>query len=62
MTCNNCKIEIYALPHYRVIRNEQEWVFCGRMCLIETMAPEIRKVVVPNQWVPTEEETERMSQ
>lgn len=62
MTCSNCKNEIVEMPHYIVLYNANEWHFCGRICMTEAMCPELKKAVVPCQWIPTEEEKERMTQ
>lgn len=36
--------------------------FCSRVHLVEFLAPELSRVCVPKQWIPTPEEEERMSQ
>lgn len=36
--------------------------FCSRRCLVEFIAPELKQVAVVKQWIPTEEETKRMSE
>lgn len=40
----------------------ERWLFCSRVCVIEWLAPDIKKVVAVRQWVPTQEEEERMRQ
>jgi hypothetical protein len=62
MTCSQCQTEIVELPSYEVRYNSTAWNFCSRVCLVEYIAPELNKAVVPRQWIPTEEEEERMSQ
>lgn len=62
MTCLHCKTEIGEMPHYRVLHNADDWHFCGRRCLVEYIAPEINRAIVPSHWIPTEEETARMSE
>jgi hypothetical protein len=36
--------------------------FCGKVHLIEWIAPELKNACVPRQWIPTPEAEERMSQ
>lgn len=36
--------------------------FCSKVHLVEFIAPELSKVCVPKQWIPTDEEIERMHQ
>lgn len=36
--------------------------YCSRACLVADVAPELKKAIVVNQWVPTPEEEERMRQ
>lgn len=36
--------------------------FCSRRCLVEFIAPELSKAIAVKQWMPTEEEIERMRQ
>lgn len=62
MTCTKCQSEIAELPHYDLFYNAVKWSFCSRVCLVEFIAPEISKAVVPKHWIPTPEEEERMSQ
>lgn len=62
MTCSKCHTEIVELPRYDLFYNAVKWSFCSRVCLVEFIAPEINKVCVPRQWIPTDDEVERMSQ
>jgi hypothetical protein len=62
MTCSNCKQEFGEIAGYHVSRLNIQWDFCGRICLVEGMTPEVNRAIVLKQWVPTEEENERMMQ
>lgn len=62
MTCFKCKKEFGEIDGYKVIHLDVIWTFCGRLCLTEWIAPEISKVCVVRQWIPTSEEEERMRQ
>lgn len=62
MICAQCGKEFGAIDGYKLQRLDQVIHFCGRLCLCEWLVPEINKVCVPRQWIPTEEEIERMSQ
>lgn len=62
MKCHKCKIEFGEIAGYKLSRLDEEWLFCGRLCLVEWIAPEMKKVCVPKQWIPTPEEEERMVQ
>lgn len=62
MKCCVCGTEFGQVAGYRLIRLNVEWDFCGRICLTEWIAPEIKKAIVPSQWIPTEDEIQRMSQ
>lgn len=62
MICEVCKKEFGQIDGYKVIRLNSEWMFCGRLCLTEWIAPEIKKACVVRQWIPTEEEEDRMRQ
>lgn len=62
MTCDHCKKEIGQIDGYRLERLDVKLSFCGRLCLIEWLAPELKKTCVPKQWIPTPEEEERMKQ
>lgn len=62
MTCFNCGKEFGEIDGYRIIHLDKSWTFCGRLCLAESMLPEISRAIVPRQWIPTKEEEERMSE
>lgn len=62
MICHNCKKEFGEIAGYQVVHHAVTWNFCGRICLTEWIAPELKQVAVVKQWVPTEEENERMGQ
>lgn len=36
--------------------------FCSKIHLVEFIAPELKKAIVPSQWLPTEEDRVRMDQ
>ena len=62
MKCCVCGSEFGQLAGYKLIRLNVEWDFCGRLCLTDWVAPELKKAVVFRQWIPTAEEEERMRQ
>jgi len=62
MTCHTCKREFGEIAGYVVSHLDNHYTFCGRICLTEWAAPEIKKSVVVRQWVPTPEEEARMTQ
>jgi hypothetical protein len=62
MTCSQCQTEIVDLPHYELKYNDVSWHFCSRICLVDFIAPELKKACVPKQWLPNEEEIRRMSE
>lgn len=66
MTCFNCysTVDAKIIPKgwLRLEDGTEQWLFCGRICLIEWVAPNIKKAVAIKQWVPTDEEKERMTQ
>lgn len=62
MNCFKCQTEIVELPNYELRYNNCVWNFCSRLCLVEYIAPELKNVCAPKQWIPTDEEIERMSQ
>jgi hypothetical protein len=59
--CQQCGKEEVA---YEVVCYREDYVarFCSRVCLIDGLVPEIKKAIVPRQWIPTPEEEERMMQ
>lgn len=61
MICDKCGKQGDDL-WYHVSHNNTINAFCSRRCLVEFIAPELIKAVVVKQWIPTEEEKERMSQ
>ena len=60
--CTKCGAEQKGLPFYYLAYNADRFVFCSRVCLVEFVAPEVKKAIVPNQWIPTPEEEARMCQ
>lgn len=64
--CHKCKKESGGdmLPTlwYRLSQGDYGNYFCSRPCIVEYLAPELNKAVTVRQWVPTEEDKERMSQ
>ena len=62
MNCDKCGKASDELPWYHVSYNDTRLAFCSRICLVEFIAPELSKGVVVKQWVPTEDEVERMHQ
>ena len=62
MTCHNCKKDFGEIAGYTVIHLDCAWHFCGRLCMTEWSGPELKKAVVPRQWIPTVEDEERMRQ
>lgn len=62
MKCDKCAKESDGLPWYFVSYNDVRQAFCSRVCLVECMAPEVKKAIVVGQWVPTPEEEARMCQ
>jgi len=62
MKCSKCSTEATGLPFYTLTYNNDRHHFCSRVCLVEFMAPEVKKAIVPRQWIPTPEEEERMCQ
>jgi hypothetical protein len=62
MTCSNCSKQIPPGELFTLLGPQAEGCFCSRRCLIEFVAPELKQAVVVSQWVPTEEETARMSE
>jgi hypothetical protein len=62
MICCHCALVIGEMPHYRVTHNAEDWVFCGRRCMVEHLVPEVQKAIVPSHWIPTPEEEARMSE
>lgn len=66
MTCRHCKKEsggnLLPMFWYRLVHIGTSSEFCSRTCLVEHIAPELGKACVVKQWVPTEEEKERMAQ
>lgn len=62
MNCDKCGCAYNETLWYHLARGIETHHFCSRICLVEFIAPELSKAVAVKQWVPTEEETERMSQ
>lgn len=62
MNCFKCNKPIEDLPSYKLTYLDVEMDFCGRLCLTEWAAPELKNVCAPKQWIPTPEEEARMSQ
>lgn len=66
ITCTKCQkvseTEMHPMFWFRVLRNGSITRFCSRRCLVEYLFPELGKAIVPAQWVPNEDENERMSQ
>ena len=62
MNCSKCGIPGDELPWYMVAYRGEAHHFCSRRCLVEFFAPELKQAVVVKQWVPTQEEEERMRQ
>lgn len=62
MNCHNCKKEFNEADGYKVEYLKVTLPFCGRICLTEWIAPELKTVCVPRQWIPTPDEEERMRQ
>lgn len=60
--CSKCGKSPDGTAWYHLIRYTNHHHFCSRRCLVEFIAPEISKGIVVKQWVPTEEENERMSE
>lgn len=60
--CSKCKKSPDGTPWYHLHLNNDNYQFCSRLCLVEFIAPELNKAVAVKQWVPTDEEKERMSQ
>ena len=60
--CSKCGRPATALPWYQLSYNNQRNQFCSRRCLVEFVAPEVSQAIVVGQWIPTQEEKERMSQ
>jgi len=60
--CSKCGKQPDGLPWYHLGYNNDRHHFCSRVCLVEFMAPEVKKAIVPRQWIPTPEEEERMCQ
>jgi hypothetical protein len=61
-SCSKCGKSPDGLPWYHLSLNNSNHQFCSRACLVEFIAPELKKAVVVNQWVPTPEEERRMSE
>jgi len=65
MICDKCGTEIKEVCFHLEVDVSGDAIktdFCSRACLIEFTAPELKQAVVVRQWVPTEEETARMSE
>lgn len=62
MKCDKCGKPSDELPWYHVSYNDTRLAFCSRICLVDFIAPELSKAIAVRQWVPTEDEQERMSQ
>jgi len=60
--CAQCGKPPEAFPWYHLSYNNERHHFCSRICLIDFMAPEVKKAIVVKQWIPTPEEEERMRQ
>lgn len=60
--CAKCGVLIDERASFKVIHLEEEWHLCGRICLVEWMAPEIQRAIVVRQWVPTDDEVAKMSE
>jgi len=62
MTCHHCHKSFGEIAGYTVSHLDNQYYFCSRICLVEFIAPEVNSAVVVKQWVPTEDEVERMIQ
>lgn len=62
MNCDKCGKAGDESPWYHLSYNDTRQAFCSRLCLVEFIAPEMNKVVVPKQWIATEDEMRRMSE
>lgn len=62
MNCTKCGNPPDGTPWYVLTKNNEQSVFCSRICLVEFIAPELSKAIAVKQWVPTPEEEARMSQ
>lgn len=60
--CSKCGCAPDGTPWYVLTRNNEQNRFCSRVCLVEFVAPELNKVAVVKQWIPTPEEERRMSE
>lgn len=62
LQCTNCKAEI-SQERFCVRKNDDpDRLFCSRRCVIEHLGPELSQAIVIKQWVPTEEEKQRMAE
>lgn len=60
--CSKCKKPTEAVPWYHLDFGNARHHFCSRICLVEFIAPELSKVAVVKQWIPTPKDEERMRQ
>lgn len=60
--CSKCGKATEPVPWYHLSFGNDRHRFCSRICLVEFIAPELSKVAVVRQWIPTPEEEARMSQ
>ena len=60
--CSKCGCAPDGTSWFHLSRNAETHRFCSRRCLVEFVAPELAKAIVVQQWIPTPEEAERMSQ
>lgn len=60
--CSKCGKSPDGIPWYHLSKGDEINHFCSRICLVEFIAPELSKVAVVKQWIPTPEDEERMRQ
>lgn len=60
--CSKCGKSFDDIHWYHLTHGNGRYHLCSRCCLVEFIAPELNNAVAIWQWVPTEEDKERMIQ
>jgi len=58
--CAICKTPVERGYTLSSVSEDYTLHFCSRVHLVEFLAPELNKVCVPRQWIPTPEDEARM--
>ncbi len=54
MICSQCGGEFEGYSGFQVALGERHWTFCGRLCLVDFIAPDLRGAIVTKQWLTNE--------